>query len=154
MLQGSHSFPLRSEERRCFARFFFSQLAESQPGQPSCSQDLSKPAVLPLAPHPWNHLPNTTAGSWQHPNLQGRWSQASAAGCERQRPPKSLWQKAGPRESVQCSCLQAKLGKIREVPKGMHVRNLLWSTMLCLGAGGGSTGCFHKSCPWQSSSIL
>lgn len=115
-------------------RFFISRLVESQPGRPSCSHAISGLAVLLHAPHPWSCLPNSTAGSWQCPNLQGAQNQASAAGCQRQRPSKRRWQNAGPGEPVQCSSWQGKLGRIRRVPKERHVRNLLWFPKPGLGA--------------------
>ena len=77
-------------------RFFISRLVESQPGCPSCSHAISGLAGLLHAPRPWSCLPTSTAGSWQHPNLQGAWHQASAAGCQRQRPSKRRRQNAGP----------------------------------------------------------
>lgn len=131
-------------------RFFISRLVESQPGCPSCSHAISGLAGLLHAPRPWSCLPTSTAGSWQHPNLQGAWHQASAAGCQRQRP-----SKGGDKTQGLGTCsvfkLAGKTGEDHRAPRRKARQEPTVISQAGFGGESGSAGCFHKSCQWQSS---
>lgn len=84
------------------------------------------------------------------PQPAGKVEPGSSSWMRKPRTPQKAVTKCKARGICSRFMLAGKTEEIRGVPKEMHVGNL-WSTKLCLGAGGGSAGCFHKSCWWQSS---